>query len=99
MTTTTTEVMSLDTAIAYGEQSAAAQGHHIVNLEHTRAAVEAGGVTGEPIGYLTQAMEANALAQTALENFAKSMAGQKGIQEQFDANPDAGSKEFILGQR
>jgi hypothetical protein len=95
----TTEVVGLDQAINYCEASAVAHREQIVVIERTRAALDMGDVSGPAAGFLTQAMEANATCQTAMESAAAELAKQKAIQEQYDAVQGAGTREFITGGR
>lgn len=95
----TTEVVGLDQAISYCQASAVAHREQIVVIERTRAALDMGDVSGPAAGFLSQAMEANATCQTAMENAAAELAKQKAIQEQYDAVQGAGTREFITGGR
>lgn len=95
MTATTTEVVGLSQTIRFCEDSAAAFRAQAQATEQTAAAVAAGDVSGPAAAKLAHAMELSLAAAAAMDEAAAEFRPQLGIQEQYNANPGAGTREFV----
>lgn len=96
---TDTEVIGLDPAISYCDttvQACTAMQH---SLEHTEAAIAAGGVTGVASAAFAQAKELFGQIATVMQGAGQEFSAHKAIQEAYDANPGAGTREFVTGGR
>lgn len=96
---TDTEVTGLDPAITYCDttvQACTAMQH---SLEHTEAAIAAGGVTGVGSQAFAQAKELFGQIATIMQGAGQEFVAHKAIQEAYDANPGAGTREFVTGGR
>lgn len=98
MTTTipTGEVVGLSDTIKFCEGSAEAFRAQVHATELTIAAVAAGGDTSPGAAKLSTAMELCTAAAAAMDEAAVEYKSQVGIQEQYNANPGAGDRDFIL---
>lgn len=102
MTTTMptgTEVTSLNKAIDYSESTAHVALEMVNSIDFTIASLAAGGVTGIAIAEFTSAKDSFRSVAAAFERAAVEFKAQKAIQEAYNANPGAGSKEFIMSGR
>lgn len=95
MTATTTEVVGLSDTIRFCEDSAAAYRAQAQATERTQAAIEAGGVTGTASQMFASAMENCNAAASAMDEAAAEFKQHLGVQEQYNANPGAGTREFV----
>lgn len=100
MSTTPAEVIGLDQSIGYAESLAKTAAEHGPGgnegyIGHLISAK----VTGEALGTAREMQEAFANAAAAAERHAAALTRQKSIQEQYDAQPDAGDKEFQTAGR
>jgi hypothetical protein len=95
MTATTTEVTGLSQTIRFCEDSAAAFRAQAQATEQTVAAVAAGDVSGPAAAKLSHAMELSLAAAEAMDEAAAEFRPQLSIQEQYNANPGAGTREFV----
>jgi hypothetical protein len=96
MTATTTEVVGLDSAIRFCEDSARAYRAQIQAIEQTQAALAAGDVTGPAAETFTQAMEQSNQAAASMDAAAAELLRHKQVQEAYLANQGAGTRDFIL---
>jgi hypothetical protein len=96
MTATTTEVVGLDSAIRFCEDSARAYRAQIQAIEQTQAALAAGDVTGPAAETFSQAMEQSNLAAASMDSAAAELLRHKQVQEAYLANQGAGTRDFIL---
>lgn len=96
MTATTTEVVGLDSAIRFCEDSARAYRAQIQATEQTLAALAAGDVTGPAAQTFTQAMEQTEQAAASMDAAAAELLRHKQVQEAYLANQGAGTRDFIL---
>jgi hypothetical protein len=96
---TDTEVTSLNKAIQYSESTAHVAREMVNSIDFTVASLAAGGVTGVAVAEFTAAKEGFGSIAAAFERAAKEFKDQLAIQEAYNANPGAGSKEFIMGGR
>lgn len=93
-----TEIQGLTPAIDYAEQMAGWAGEHgTAGNEGYLAFLEGSKVTGEAVASAARMQQAFDLAAQAAEEHKAELEKQRGVQEQFMANPDAGDKEFQLG--
>jgi hypothetical protein len=93
------EVVSLNKAIHYSESTARVAKEMVNSIDFTVASLAAGGVTGVAVAEFTSAKEGFGTVAAAFERAAMEFKAQLAIQEAYDANPGAGSKEFIMGGR
>lgn len=96
MTATTTEVVGLDSAIRFCEDSARAYRAQIQAIEQTQAALAAGDVTGPAAETFSQAMEQSNAAAASMDAAAAELISHKQVQEAYLANQGAGTRDFIL---
>lgn len=95
MTATTTEAVGLSGVIRFCEDSAGAFRAQAQATEQTAAAIDAGGVSGPAAAKLAHAMELSMAAAEAMDEAAAEFRPHLGIQEQYNANPGAGTREFV----
>lgn len=95
MTATTTEVTGLSQTIRFCEDSASAFRAQAQATEQTVAAINAGDVSGPAAAKLAHAMELSLAAAEAMDQAAAEFRPHLGIQEQYNANPGAGTREFV----
>ena len=96
MTATATEVVGLDSAIRFCEDSARAYRAQVQAIEHTQAAIVAGGVSGPAAAAFAAAMEQSNAAALSMEAAAGEFKAHKQVQEAYNANTGAGTREFVL---
>lgn len=96
MTATATEVVGLDSAIRFCEDSARAYRAQVQAIEHTQAAIAAGGVSGPAAAAFAAAMEQSNSAAQSMETAAAEFKAHKAVQEAYNANTGAGTREFVL---
>lgn len=96
MTATTTEVVGLDSAIRFCEDSARAYRAQMQAIEQTQAALAAGDVTGPAAETFSQAMEQSEAAASSMDAAAAELLRHKQVQEAYLANQGAGTRDFIL---
>ena len=95
MTATVTEVVGLDSAIRFCEDSARAYRAQVQAIEHTQAAIVAGGVTGPAEAAFAAAMEQSNAAAASMEAAAAEFKAHKPVQEAYNSAPGAGTREFV----
>lgn len=96
---TDTEVVSLNKAIEYSESTARVATEMISSIDFTQANLASGGVTGIALDEFSTAKENFGSIATAMERAASEFKAQLAIQEAYNANPGAGTKDFIMGGR
>lgn len=96
MTATMHEVVGLDSAIRFCEDSARAYRAQVQAIEHTQAAIVAGGVTGPAAAAFAAAMEQSNSAALSMETAATEFKSHKQVQEAYNAANGAGTREFVL---
>jgi hypothetical protein len=95
MSDISTEIQGLDQAIAYAEGvEGMAANHAAAGNEGYIGHLTASKVTGQALQSAHDMQEAFGNARAAAENHKNQLLAQKAVQEAFDANPDAGDKEF-----
>jgi hypothetical protein len=95
-----TEVTGLDQAIAYAEGvERMASGHGATGNEGYIGHLTESKVAGEGLQSAHDMQEAFDNARAAAEHHKDELYKQKAIQEQYDATPDAGDKEFLTAGR
>lgn len=93
------EVLGLDGSIAFADGVISVSQANVTNTEQAVAAMERGDVGEGPVGRARQLMEAMDAVATIAEALKSDLERMKGVQEQYDANPDSGDKEFVTGGR
>jgi len=89
------EVQGLDQSIAYAHSLATFAGEHgQAGNEGYIAHLIGSKVKGDGLGTAAEMQEAFTNAQIAAETHATELEKQKGVQEAYDENPDAGDKGF-----
>lgn len=89
------EVQGLDQSIAYAHSLATFAGEHgPAGNEGYISHLTGQKVEGDALSTAAEMQEAFANAQTAAEAHATELEKQKAVQEAYDANPDAGDKDF-----
>ncbi|MFE3457405.1 hypothetical protein ACFXKD_07640 [Nocardiopsis aegyptia] len=95
MSNETTEVIGLDGALAFAEGVLETSTANMDTTEAVVAAMTNGKVGENVIGRAQQLMEAMDATKTVAEELKADLERMKGVQEQYDATPDAGDKEFV----
>ncbi|MFE0270464.1 hypothetical protein ACFWZ7_24795 [Nocardiopsis alba] len=91
----TNEILGLDSSLKFAEGVVAVSTENVSNTEQAVAAMENGKVGDGPVGKAKQLMEAMDAVKTLAEELHEDLAAMKVLQEMYDANPDAGDKEFL----
>jgi hypothetical protein len=92
------EVTGLDSAINFaGDMSNAEQGK-ASEIESFIAHLQANQVSGEPIAQAQAAMEHHNAAAACWAACQAALVNHKQVQEAYNANPDAGRKEFVTAE-
>ena len=95
MSNTTTEAIGLDGAIAFATGVVNTCTANVSTTETVVAAMENGRVGQAVVGRTQQLMEAMDAAKNIAEALQADLERMKGVQEQYDANPDAGDKDYV----
>jgi hypothetical protein len=95
----TTEVVGLESAIRFCEDSSQAYTAMVYSIEQTRAALANGDVSGPAADAFDQAMEMSAAASAAMVTAAEEMKKHRVVAEAYDAVPGAGTREFVRAGR
>lgn len=95
MSNTTTEAIGLDGAIAFATGVVNTCTANVATTETVVAAMENGRVGQAVVGRTQQLMEAMDAAKNIAEALQADLERMKGVQEQYDANPDAGDKNYV----
>jgi hypothetical protein len=97
---TSTEVTGLDQAINYARAVAGEAGlHGSAGNEGYIGHLAQRNVTGAPLQSAYDMQAAFSAAAAAAEAHAVDLEEMKGVQEQYDMNPDAGDQQFAQGGR
>ena len=96
---TDTEVTSLNKAINYSESTARVAAEMVNSIDFTESSLAAGGVTGIAVEAFASAKEKFGGIAADMERAAAEFKAQLAIQEAYNANPGAGSREFIMSGR
>jgi len=92
------EVTGLASALAHAQQMRQAYEESTVSAEQYLAGLEAGGVTGEALAAVQQAMEAQQAAAAAWGQAEATLSRHMQVKEAYDANRDAGTREFVTAE-
>lgn len=89
------EVTGLGSALAHAQEMRRAHEESIAGAEQYLAGLEAGGVSGEAVAAVQQAMEAQQQAAAAWATAEQALSRQVTVREAYAASPGAGSREFV----
>ena len=92
------EVTGLASALAHATEMRKAHEESTAGAEQYAASLAAGGVTGEALAAVQQAMEAQQQAAAAWGQAEATLSRHMQVKEAYDANQDAGSKEFVTAE-
>src|SRR5699024_2138506 len=92
---TTTEAIGLDGAMAFAAGVVNTCTANVSTTETVVAAMQNGRVGQAVIGRTQQLMEAMDAAKNIAEGLQADLERMKAVQEQYDANPDAGDKVYV----
>ncbi|GAA5038612.1 hypothetical protein [Actinopolymorpha pittospori] len=92
------EVTGLQSARQYVRAMAEATRHGSNSIESAMSGLLAGEVSGPSLEHLTSAQESLATAANAFEEAAGVLDRHQHVAEAYDANPDAGSREFVKSE-
>lgn len=92
------EVTGLASALAHAAEMRAAFEESTAGAEAYLAGLENGGVSGPALAAVQQAMEAQQQAAAAWGQAEATLSRHMGVREQYEANPDAGSREFVTAE-
>jgi len=91
----TTEAIGLDGAMAFAAGVVNTCTANVSTTETVVAAMQNGRVGQAVIGRTQQLMEAMDAAKNIAEGLQADLERMKAVQEQYDANPDAGDKDYV----
>ena len=91
----TTEAIGLDGAMAFAAGVVNTCTANVATTETVVAAMQNGRVGQAVIGRTQQLMEAMDAAKNIAEGLQADLERMKAVQEQYDANPDAGDKDYV----
>src|SRR5690606_14753426 len=91
------EAIGLDGSLAFADGVVATMTANVTTTEQVVSAMENGKVGAGPVGRAHQLMEAMDAAKAQAEALKADLERRKAVQEQYDANPDAGDKEYVHG--
>ncbi|GGM22292.1 hypothetical protein ACFFX1_11220 [Dactylosporangium sucinum] len=92
------EVTGLGTATQYAGGMAQAHASSVAATEQFVANLQGNGVSGEVISAATAAQEASNAAAAAWDRANQVLTQHSQVKEAYDANPGAGSKEFVTAE-
>ena len=92
------EATGLTTSIAYAADMCKANEDNVAEAEGWAASLQAQGVTGPAVEAAHRAMEAQQQAAEAWRQAQSVLESHLGVKEQYDAHPDAGSREFVTSE-
>lgn len=92
------EVTGLASALAHATAMRRAYEDSTADSEQYLAGLESGGVTGEALAAVQQAMEAQQQAAAAWARTEAILQRHMQVREAYEANRDAGSKEFVTSE-
>ena len=99
MSNDTTEAIGLDGALAFAQGVVNTSTANVDTTETVVAAMTNGKVGEAVVGRTQQLMEAMDAVKSIAEALQADLERMKGVQEQYDANPDAGDKEYVATGR
>lgn len=89
------ETIGLQGALEYTAAMATSCQDGVTSAEQSVAHMQAGEVGGDTIGHLAQGQELLGQAAEAFESAHEELEKHVAVKDAYDANPDAGSKEFL----
>lgn len=92
------EVTGLESAISFYGGVASTSKTGIASTEAAIAALAAGGVSGQGISELQQAMESLGRATPAFDAARNTLQQHTQVGDAYHANPGAGTREFVTGE-
>lgn len=92
------EVTGLISALTHAQQMRQAYEESTASAEQYLAGLQAGGVTGEALAAVQQAMEAQQAAAAAWASAEATLQRHMQVREAYEANRDAGSREFVTAE-
>lgn len=92
------EATGLTTSIAYAADMSKANEANVAEAEGWAASLQAQGVSGPAVEAAHRAMEAQQQAAEAWRQAKGALDAHLGVKEQYDAHPDAGSREFVTSE-
>lgn len=92
------EVTGLASALAHATEMRRAFEESAAGAEQYLASLENGGVTGEALAAVQQAMEAQTQAATAWGQAEATLSRHMQVKEAYEANRDAGTREFVTAE-
>jgi hypothetical protein len=92
------EVTGLASALAHAAAMRQAYEDSTADSEQYAASLAAGGVTGEALAAVQQAMEAQQAAAAAWGQAEATLSRHMAVKEAYDANQDAGTREFVTAE-
>lgn len=92
------EATGLTTSINYAADMRKANEDNVAEAEGFAASLEANGVSGPSVDAARQAMEAQQQAAAAWQHAHATLESHLGVKEQYDAHPDAGTREFVTSE-
>lgn len=92
------EVTGLISALTHAQQMRQAYEESTASAEQYLAGLQAGGVTGEALAAVQQAMEAQQAAAASWAQAEATLARHMQVREAYEANRDAGSREFVTAE-
>lgn len=95
-TTQSGETVSLDAAINFAQGMATGARDGVTKSEQSMAGLQAAEVGPSVLSRLAQAQELLANVAAEYDAVAAELEKQRGAQEAYRANPDTGSKQFLL---
>lgn len=92
------EVTGLASALAHAQQMRRAYEDSVTDAERYVAGLESGGVSGEALTSVQQAMEAQQAAAAAWAQAEATLTRHMAVREAYEANQGAGSREFVTSE-
>lgn len=92
------EATGLTTSINYAAAMAKANETNAVEAEAWAASLASNGVSGPAVAAAHQAMESQQQAAANWRAAQSVLESHMGVKEQYDAHPDAGSREFVRSE-
>lgn len=92
------EVTGLSSAVNYAQQQQQAHDRAVTDCEGFAAALSANEVSGEALTEAQRAMELEQQTAAAWQRAHTALSNHMGVKEAYDANPDAGNKQFVTSE-
>lgn len=92
------EVTGLVSALAHAREMRKAFEESTAGAEQYAASLANGGVSGEALAAVQQAMEAQQAAAAAWGAAESTLEKHLSVKEAYEANPDAGHREFVTAE-